>query len=262
TTLMAPTVVRLLLGDPTGGDRNGDGKLNLAVYASDESFGRSTSADLKASLQRLRPEAGWQQMLHPRDADPATYHWAEDLTALAAGKPDLIVVATFPLLHAAIVSAAKTMASPVPLFHFHNMRNQRAIQAAGEAADGQEGISHVMLEDTESGATFLSDFEQATGVPVAFRDAIFYDGAFSLMLAALIATRDLDDPAAVTGAQLRDALPRTSDPAGEVIRTGAAEFARAIGLVQAGRPINYQGASSPLDYDATRNVRTRLAHFR
>jgi branched-chain amino acid transport system substrate-binding protein len=261
TKLMAPVVVRLLSGGDKQGDADGDGKFRLAVYASDESFGKATAADLQANLMAQLPQAEFAQLLHPRDADPYGYDWKGDLAKLNEGKPDAIVVATFPQLHGAIVSAASS-APGARLFHFHNMRNQRAIQFSGAAGDKQEGVSHVLLDSGASGDAFRKDFEDAGGVPVAFRDAVFYDTALTLMLAAVIATADLADPQAVTGTQMRDALLRTSEGSGERVGAGPAELVKAIGHVRAGKAINYEGASGPMDYDGNLNIRNRLAHFR
>jgi ABC-type branched-subunit amino acid transport system substrate-binding protein len=261
TKLMAPVVVRLLTGGTNLGDVNGDGQIKLAVYASDESFGRATASDLKAALMQQNPAATFVQRMHPRDADPYNYDWKGDLTALNADKPDAIVVATFPQLHGAIVKV-DSQAPGARLFHFHNMRNQRAIQLSGTAGDKQEGISHVLLNQGNSGETFKREFEAAGGSPVAFRDAVFYDSAMTIMLAALVASKDLADPSAITGAQLRDALVRTSEAGGEVVGAGSGEFAKAITHLRAGRPFNYDGASGPMDYDANLNVRNRIAHFR
>ncbi len=260
TKLMAPVVVRLLGGGDRLGDVNGDGKLKLAVYASDESFGQATAADLRASLGQLRPEAELIEVMHPRDANPFTYDWAGDLTRINADRPDAIVVATFPQLHGAVVAAASVQAG-ARLFHFHNMRNQRAIEFSRSAGNKQEGISHVLLDGT-SGDRFRDDFEEAGGIPVAFRDAVFYDAALTLMLATIIASAELENPATVSGAQIRDALPFTSVPTGELVGAGVVEIGRAIEHIRAGRAINYAGASGPMDFDAIGNIRNRLAHFR
>ena len=91
-----------------------------------------------------------------------------------------------------------------------------------------------------------------------YRDSIFYDAAVTFMLAILMAANDLDDPTAVTGAQVRDEMYNTSVVSGgEVVRCGPDEFARAIDFISAGTAINYTGPSGPMDYD-NGNVRSNL----
>jgi hypothetical protein len=72
----------------------------------------------------------------------------------------------------------------------------------------------------------------------------------------------LEDSSAITGTEIRDALRDVNHPAGEVVMTGADAFQGAVGHIVAGRPINYEGASGPMDFDPQGNVRGRLAHFR
>jgi hypothetical protein len=81
------------------------------------------------------------------------------------------------------------------------------------------------------------------------------------MLAALIASNEVD-AAALTGAQIRDKMRSTSDLTGEVVTPGVAGFATAVGLITQGKPINYEGASGPCDFDENGNVKTRMVHFK
>jgi branched-chain amino acid transport system substrate-binding protein len=82
------------------------------------------------------------------------------------------------------------------------------------------------------------------------------------MLAILKAALPLADPSAVAPLDVRTALDQLNVPAGEVIRTGKAEFAKAIAAIAAGRDINYEGASGPVDFDSVGDVRGNLAAYR
>jgi branched-chain amino acid transport system substrate-binding protein len=149
----------------------------------------------------------------------------------------------------------------VPVLHYHTFRISAALQSLGSLGDGATGVSHVSL-DGPGGAAFQQEYEAYYGIPTVYRDAIYYDAAMSLMLAAMIASHDLAEPTAVTGAQIRDAMKLINDPAGTVIYPGAEEFAKAIDLVKAGKTINYEGGSGPMDYDPSGNVLGRLAQYR
>ncbi len=102
-----------------------------------------------------------------------------------------------------------------------------------------------------------------TGQPPAFRDSGAYDAATTLMLAAILAAQQnhLADPAEVTGAQIRDAMRAISDQHGEPVNAGEEGFARALQLIAAGKPIDYQGASGPCHYDAHGDVVAQLVRF-
>jgi hypothetical protein len=89
-----------------------------------------------------------------------------------------------------------------------------------------------------------------------------YDGAFMFALATLKASKGLADPTIVTGAQIRDAMKDLNDLDGEVIRVGPAEFAKAAQAIADDRPINYEGASGPCEFDAYGRAKNRISHWR
>ena len=47
------------------------------------------------------------------------------------------------------------------------------------------------------------------------------------------------------------AVGSTSDSTGEVIRTGTAEIQKALGLIDKGSAINYEGAGGPMDFSGS-----------
>jgi branched-chain amino acid transport system substrate-binding protein len=101
----------------------------------------------------------------------------------------------------------------------------------------------------------------ATGLPPNSLDSATYDATVVLMLAALAAANGQPDPTAITGSQIRVAVRGTSDPLGQIVRTGVDEFAKAVELIRQGLPINYEGAQSPCDFDESGSVATRFIHF-
>ena len=48
---------------------------------------------------------------------------------------------------------------------------------------------------------------------------------------------------------IRDAIFKIEDPKGEVIHAGKADFAKALGLLKAGKPIRYEGVIGPVAFD-------------
>jgi hypothetical protein len=117
--------------------------------------------------------------------------------------------------------------------------------------------------DGQSGELFDEHFRESIEISRQSQwDSAVYDGAFLFALGTVSASIDLDDPAGVTGAAIRDAMLALNDPAGEVIRVGADEFAKGARAIAEGRPINYEGASGPCDFDAYGRAKNRISHWR
>lgn len=268
-------LINLWLAKGQNGDINGDGQAKITIYASDEAFGRGFAGVLQSSTNALHPTppAIINTYYHPAALDPNVYDWGADISKLVSAYsqptqtndylPDIITEATFPQYAGALVKSFVTGgANSTLLLHTHAARLPSALNSAGWALNGQEGTSHVLLDDTPSGQVFADEMRTRVRVNPIFLDAHTYDAAMVVLLASLLASRDLADPTQVTGAQIRDALRRINDPAGTVVRTGPAEFEKAIALLSAGQAINYEGASGPVDFDANQNVKNQIVHWR
>lgn len=268
-------LISLWLAKGQNGDINGDGQAKITIYASDEAFGRGFAGVLQSSTNTLHPTppAIINTYYHTPTLDPNTYNWGADIVQLTSPYsqstkkddylPDIITEATFPQYAGALVkSFVAGGANSTLLLHTHAARLPAALNSAGWALNGQEGTSHIQVDDSPSGQVFAEEMRTKVRVNPIFLDAHTYDAAMVLLLASLVAGRDLSDPTQVSGAQIRDALRRINDPTGTEVRTGPAEFEKAIALIAAGTPINYQGASGPVDFDANNNVKNQIVHWR
>jgi hypothetical protein len=137
----------------------------------------------------------------------------------------------------------------------------RVLSGLGSDADGSEGVGPVAA-DGISGQAFQAAYQAKYGIQLNNYDNNNYDAATLAMLASLVASQGFPDPSTVTGAQVRAALATTSTPGGLVVGTGAAEFVKAINAIALASPINYEGASGPLDFDANNQVVNRVVHFK
>jgi ABC-type branched-subunit amino acid transport system substrate-binding protein len=272
TTSHGRVLAEIIRSQGSEGDRNGDGKVKVGIIASNEPFGLGYIAVFKAGLAATLPSAVTETILFPTTADPNDIAFfageyaklvdtRNEETSTDDGAPDMLFVFTFPSQSAAIIKAHVQGGATVPLLGGMGLRANKVLASLGSDANGQGGVSPILIEQNASGDMFSAALRAMTGLPPAQMDAKSYDGAVTLMLAALIAARDIDDPTAVTGAQIRDALRATSDPAGEIVRTGIPELTKAVNLIKEGRAINYEGASGPCDYDQNGNVATRIARF-
>ncbi|MBN1605484.1 MAG: ABC transporter substrate-binding protein [Polyangiaceae bacterium] len=253
------------------GDVNEDGLLKVSVFASKEPFGLGQVAAFAGPLAAEAPDAVVEQILFdPAEADPNDVEFFADTLAELVdeqtdgeddGAPDILLGLTFPDHLAAIIKAHKQAKSKIRFVHGMALRNQKILDSLGSDANGQEGVSFVIVSPDASGDNFASDMEALTDLPPNSMDSSSYDAAATLMLAALIAAQGEDDPSTITGKQVREAMASISDLDGKVVRPGVKGFTTAVNQIEQGKPINYEGAQGPCDFDEHGNVTNDLIRF-
>ena len=276
---------RAILARGTQGDANGDGKFKIAILILDDNSGHG----FVKSTQKLFADSNSQVIVEKIvlpgpmiDVNNSTF-WdgiasrlvdgnsdciqdpATPTGCLAAvmgdGEPDVIMENLNPGYNIAISRALTRAANHVTFFHAHAFRAAQTAEILRSAINGQQGVSAVLYDDSPSGMQFARDVHAALGRDPALLDSSVYDATVTMSLALVKASRGLPDPSQVTGAQVRDALKQLNEPGGETLGVGAAEFAKAYQRFVAGTPINYQGASGPVDFDANGNVWVKLALY-
>jgi branched-chain amino acid transport system substrate-binding protein len=253
------------------GDVNDDGLLKVSVFASSEPFGMGQVNSFAGALTQLEQDAVVEQILFdPTATTPNDVEFfADTLDQLVDGqtdgtddgKPDILVGLTFPDYLAAIIKAHKQAKSSIRFIHGMALRNQKILDSLGSDANGQEGVSFVVVAPDDSGENFARDMKARTDLPPNSMDSPTYDATTALMLASLIAAQGQDDPSTITGKDVRDALASTSDLDGKVVRPGVKGLTSAVNLIEQGKPINYEGAQGPCDFDENGNVANDLIRF-
>jgi ABC-type branched-subunit amino acid transport system substrate-binding protein len=274
TSLQAPVLIQILLARGNQGDVNGDGVFKVSIYATREAFGETISNAIKAAAQRLHPSGApkvEQIFLNPT-SDPRNYDFASDLVKLTDkrnentnaddGVPDIVFNTVFLNYSIALLKAYVEGDYTVPLMAGDTFRRRTALDVLGDAANGQEGTSPLVADTTPSGEIFKRELMEATNLTPSSYDPQAYDAVAVLLLAALIASQPLSDPAAVTPVQIRDAMRLVNDANGEVVRPGPDGLARAIDLIAAGQPINYEGASGTCDFDQNRTAIGKIVRWK
>ena len=196
-------------------------------------------------------------------------------------EPDYIVMVSFQQFTAGFTETyALSGKKQIPVIHFHTFRQTNTLFRLGSLAEGQVGISHELLNGTADGtpgAIYRDDFRKAYGFAPNFWDTAYYDNAMTFMLAILIAQQQAG-AVDVDSALVRDRLQCTSQPTtlgytvtlpwldcpggpATVITPGVASLRDAVRQIAAGGAIDYDGAAGPNDYDANKNVRTRINHY-
>ena len=177
-------------------------------------------------------------------------------TLLDMGAPDLIINKALTNVAIPFVKAYKqNTANTTAIFQDGSFRRNSLLASLGATADGQRGVSNIAYMNNASGTVFKTEQQTVTGWAPAAYESQGYDAMALSLLAMVKASIAAGDPAAVTTLQTRDALTTLNDPAGMVIRTGAAELKKGIEAIVAGTAINYEGASGTVDFDSVGNVK-------
>jgi len=249
------------------GDLNGDGRVKISTIALDDGFGIGFQDAMQQVVATNSPNAVFEEIRHPKDANVDTYDWSDAINLMTDTltenvsdvAPDVVIEFTFPQFSLALV---KAYSSSIPFLHTHSMREKTVVLSAEGRLDGQDGTSY-LPSDGVSGEMFDERFRDVIEISRQSQwDSGVYDSAFLFALGTVLASKDMEDPSLVTGAQVRDAMKLLNDPLGEVIRIGPDEFAKAARILADGGAINYEGASGPVDFDAYGRAKNRISHWR
>ena len=272
----APVAVARALAMAGGdGDGNHDGLVKGSLYGSNEPQGLAAVDGFAAALATAVPTASIEKIFHDPGADPNGTLWATDsgrltdnrneTTNVIDGPPDFIYESSLPGTAIAFTKAYVQGNYGVPLLHGAPFGNETATLTLGDLANGQEGVSYATYYPGASADFFVSRFKDHFGKSPESHErdgATTYDAINLAALAVIMASKDLDDPSTVTGAQIRDTLWKLNDPNGEEILAGPDGIAKAIPLIKAGMPINYNGISGPIDWDQNAFVLGAMAHWK
>jgi branched-chain amino acid transport system substrate-binding protein len=168
---------------------------------------------------------------------------AEATKAIASNPDGLYLIAT-PVDGATIARAWISQGGPPKFLLNDGMNSPDFIASVGakylnEAYGTSSGTS-----PTASTEYFNADYKAFSGGidpsnPAADRA---YDAGAIVGLA--VAAAPTQEPAAI-----RDAIYKVTSPDGEVIHAGKADFAKALDLLKAGKPVRYEGVIGPVSFD-------------
>jgi ABC-type branched-subunit amino acid transport system substrate-binding protein len=250
------------------GDTNGDGQVRFAVYASKDAFGESCEKGIRAAAKALAPSAVVKAVWYDQTQDARTYDFDADARKLMAPEaksnavPDMVYLAVLGSPTTNIIRAFRAAHYTAQLQSTTALRRNYIARDLGADAEGIEGASPPIVANDASGQAFTKAFQEANGTPPEFAAAGTYDAAVTLMLAAMQAAQGHANPAEVSPAAIRDALPTIFDPAGTPVRPAPGSFAQAYLVTKAGKRINYAGASGYLPWDAAGDNHPPMVHWR
>jgi ABC-type branched-subunit amino acid transport system substrate-binding protein len=261
----AKVLDQIIVARPNHGDRTGDGNLKISVYA--DGGHKSLATALGPALPAYYTGRSSVEVVFLSTPANMASEWLRvvddrnETSGLTDGEPDLVVLAMLPVNVVSAVRAYRSAGFKLPVVSNNSFRRNFILPKAGADAEGLEGSSVALVDGGPSGRAFVEAFRAANGQDPEQTSSGAYDATMTQILATLVAAADVGGIARVTSADVRAALPRVHDPAGDVIRPTVADLERAVRLVQQRRPIRYEGAYDDGTWDAAGDMFPRLVHW-
>ncbi len=210
----------------------------IALIHVNNDFGANLAKEFSAAYKAL---GGTITATVPYNERQASYD--SEATAGLAGNPDGVYLISTPIDGATIARAWVSAGGPQKFLLNDGMNSSDFISSVGpEYLRNAFGTSSGTTP-TPSTAYFNDTYRAFSGLdpanPAADRS---YDAGAIVGLA--IAAAASKEPGAI-----RDAIFKVTDPEGAPIGAGENEFAKALALLKAGKPIRYQGVIGPVQFD-------------
>ena len=166
-----------------------------------------------------------------------------EATAGMAGNPDGLYLIATPVDGATIARAWISQGGPAKFLLNDGMNSPDFITAVGAKYLADAYGTSSGTSPTASTDYFNANYKAFSNIDPSNTAADrSYDAGSIVGLA--IAAAPTQDPLAI-----RDAIYKIEDPKGEVIHAGKADFAKALDLLKAGKPIRYEGVIGPVSFD-------------
>jgi hypothetical protein len=256
----------LIVEKPNHGDANGDGTLKVSIYA--DGGHAALAKAIGPLLPSFFPGPTTVEIINYTSPANLGPEWARVLdgfnesTGQNDGPPDVVVLAMLPANVTAGFEFYKNAGFTTAIQSNNSFRRNYILAQVGALADGFEGSSVPLVDTSESGQDFVAAFTAATGQGPELTSSGAYDSTVTLMLATLVAAESKGDPSAVTSADVRLGLTQINAPNGTVIRPTVHDFRQAAKRIDHGKPINYEGAFNPDDWDSVGDIYPPLVHWK
>ncbi len=210
----------------------------IAIIAVNNDFGTNLAKEFSTAYTAL---GGTIVSTTPYNEKQASYD--AEATAAMQGAPDGLYLVSTPVDGATIARAWIAGGGPQKFLLNDGMNSTDFITSVGaqflnEAYGTSSGTS-----PTASTTYFNDNYKTFSGLdpanPAADRS---YDAAAIVGLA--IAAAPSQDALAI-----RDAIYKVTDPKGTPVGAGKEEFAKALAMIKAGKPIRYEGVIGPVSFD-------------
>jgi ABC-type branched-subunit amino acid transport system substrate-binding protein len=215
------------------------GLKKLSIIHVNNDFGVNMVREFSAAYKALGGEI---LSVTPYNEKQASY--ASEVTAAMAAKPDGLYLVATPVDGATVARGWISQGGPAKFLFNDGMNSADFVKSVGEKYLNEAYGTSSGTTPTKSTEYFGANYKAFSGgiEPTAPAADRAYDAGAIVGLA--IAAAGSQDPIAI-----RDAIRKVTDPAGEVVYAGKDEFAKALGLIKAGKPVRYAGVIGPVSFD-------------
>jgi ABC-type branched-subunit amino acid transport system substrate-binding protein len=214
------------------------GLKKVAIINVNNDFGVNMVKEFSAAYTKL---GGTITSTTPYNEKQSSY--SAEASAAMAGSPDALYLVSYPVDGATIARAWISSGGPDKFLLNDGMNSSDFITAVGAQYLNDAYGTSSGTTDTASTAYFNANFEAFSGIkPDAPAAVQSYDAGAIVALA--IAKAGKGDSAAI-----KAAIPEVVAADGTPIFAGKEEFAKALALIKAGKPIKYEGVIGPVSFD-------------
>lgn len=215
----------------------------LAVIHVNNDFGVNMVKEFSTAYKAL---GGQIVSVTPYNEKQSSYD--SEVTAAMTGSPDALYLISYPVDGATIARTWISQGGVQKFLLNDGMNSPDFIDSVGKDYLKEAYGTSSGTNPTPSTDYFNKNYQAFSGIdpsnPAADRS---YDAGAIVGLALAIAAGS--DPSAIDPAKLPDAIHKVVDPNGTVIHAGKEDFAKALQLIKAGKPIRYEGVIGPVAFD-------------
>ena len=210
----------------------------VAIINQNNDFGVNLAKEFTAPYEAL---GGKVVSATPYNAKQSSY--ASEVTAAMAGTPDALYLISDPVDGATIARTWISQGGVQKFLLNDGMNSDDFITSVGKEYLGEAYGTSSGADKSASTDYFNANYKAFSGLdPAAPAADRSYDAGALVGLAIAIA-------GGPDAAKLPDAVRAAVNPNGEVIHAGKDEFAKALALIAAGKPIRYEGVIGAVSFD-------------
>jgi ABC-type branched-subunit amino acid transport system substrate-binding protein len=224
------------------------GLKRIAVLYLNNAYGQGLSKEFVNAFKQLGGTVTQDVVYNP--SQPS---YRSEVNQALSPKPDALFLIGYPGDGTTIAREWISSGGPQKFLFPDGLESQDFVNDVG--AQYMQAVHGTAPGSTQSPslATFQDEFKARYGtLPTQAYITNAYDAAVIVGLASEAAKSN-------DASRIRDAMRKVTDPNGEKVYAGAKEIARALKLLQAGKPIRYVGAAGPLQFDKYGDIDAPMA---